>query len=103
MVTCISWRRSRRALWRGSSTRGALTLPAPMRALFLVGLATGAASCASAPHNPVLDGYPAGVEGRTSVSYYDISGRTYAELHADMRRLGPKNYGGSFVGETRSP
>jgi predicted secreted Zn-dependent protease len=51
----------------------------------------------------VLDTYPAGVEGRTSVTYYDVQGRTYAELHADMRRLGPKIYGSSFVGETRSP
>jgi predicted secreted Zn-dependent protease len=62
-----------------------------------------ATSCASAPRNPVLDDYPAGVEGRTSVDYYDVTGRTYAELHADMRRLGPKNNGNSYVGETRSP
>lgn len=62
-----------------------------------------ATACASAPRNPVLDKYPAGVEGRTSVSYYDVHGRTLAELRADMRRLGPKIDGGSFVGETRSP
>jgi predicted secreted Zn-dependent protease len=67
------------------------------------GAALCLAACASAPRNPVLDKYPAGVEGRTSVSYYDVHGRSYAELHADMRRLGPKNNGTSFVGETRSP
>ena len=61
------------------------------------------ASCASAPRNPVLDKYPAGVQGRTSVTYYDVHGSTYAELRADMRRSGPKIDGGSFVGETRSP
>jgi len=61
------------------------------------------AACASAPRNPVLDKYPPSVEGHTSVSYYDVHGRTYAELHAEMRRLGPKNNGTSFVGETRSP
>jgi predicted secreted Zn-dependent protease len=71
--------------------------------LVLVGFALGAAACATATRNPVLDSYPAGVEGRTSVIYYDVSGRTYAELHADMRRLGPKVYGSSYVGETRSP
>lgn len=71
--------------------------------LVLVGFALCAASCATTPRNPVLDSYPAGVEGRTSVIYYDVSGRTYAELHADMRRLGPKTYGNSYVGETRSP
>jgi predicted secreted Zn-dependent protease len=41
--------------------------------------------------------------GRTSVFYYDVHGRTFEELHADMRRLGPKVDGNSFVGETRSP
>lgn len=61
------------------------------------------AACASAPRNPVLDKYPPGVSGRTSVFYYDVHGRTVAEVRADMRRLGPKLSGGSFVGETRSP
>lgn len=61
------------------------------------------AACASAKRNPVLDKYPAGVSGRTSVFYYDVSGRTIAELRADVRRLGPKINGRSFVGETRSP
>jgi predicted secreted Zn-dependent protease len=74
-----------------------------LRTSFVAVLAWCAASCASAPHNPVLDSYPAGVEGRTTVTYYDVHGRTYGELHADMRRLGPKIYGASFVGETRSP
>ena len=66
-------------------------------------LAFLAAGCASAPHNPVLDTYPAGVAGWTTVIYYDVHGRTARELHADMRRLGPKVDGTSFVGETRSP
>ncbi len=74
-----------------------------LRTLFLAGLVSSAASCASTPRNPVLDNYPAGVEGRASVSYYDVHGRTYSELHADMRRLGPRIYGSSYVGETRSP
>lgn len=60
-------------------------------------------ACASAPRNPVLDTYPAGVSGRTTVLYYDVHGRTIEELRADMRRLGPKVDGTSFVGETRSP
>lgn len=61
------------------------------------------AACASAPRNPVLDKYPAGVSGRTTVLYYDVHGRTFEELRADMHRLGPKIDGTSFVGETRSP
>ena len=60
-------------------------------------------ACASAPRNPVLDKYPAGVSGRTTVLYYDVHGRTFAEVRADMRRLGPKVDGTTFVGETRSP
>ena len=64
-------------------------------------LALGA--CASTKRNPVLDKYPIGVNGRTSVFYYDIHGSTIAELRADMRKLGPKIEGASFVGETRSP
>jgi predicted secreted Zn-dependent protease len=69
----------------------------------LAGVASCAAACASSTRNPVLDSYPAGVEGHTSVTYYDVHGRTYAELHAEMRRLGPRSFGSSFVGETRSP
>ena len=61
------------------------------------------AACASALRNPVLDKYPAGVTGRTTVSYYDIHGRTFEEVRADMHRLGPKVDGTTFVGETRSP
>lgn len=60
-------------------------------------------SCASAPRNKVLDSYPSGVSGRTSIIYYDVHGRTFAELRADMHRLGPKVADSSFVGETRSP
>ena len=68
---------------------------------FALILALGA--CASTKRNPVLDKYPVGVNGHTSLSYYDVHGTTVAELRADMRRLGPKVEGTSFVGETRSP
>ena len=61
------------------------------------------AACASTPHNPVLDKYPPGVAGWTTVMYYDVHGRTAAELYADMRRRGPTVDGTSFVGETRAP
>ena len=61
------------------------------------------AACATTKRNPVLDKYPVGVNGRTTVFYYDVHGSTVAELRADMRRLGPKVEGTSFVGETRSP
>ena len=61
------------------------------------------AACASARHGPVLDEYPRGVTGRTTVVYYDIHGRTVEELRADMERLGPKIDGDSYVGETGSP
>ena len=74
-----------------------------LRTVFIAGAVSCTAACASTRRNPALDKYPAGVEGRTSVTYYDVHGHTYAELHADMRRLGPKTNGGSFVGETRSP
>ena len=60
-------------------------------------------ACSSAPRNPVLDKYPPGVNGRTTVFYYDITGRTFDELRTDMRRRGPKIDGTSFVGEARSP
>ena len=61
------------------------------------------AGCASAPRNPVLDSYPAGIIGHTTVMYYDVHGRSFDEVRADMRRLGPKVADSSFVGETRSP
>jgi len=75
----------------------------PRRRVLFVAVAIGAAACASAPHNPVLDTYPAGIIGHTTVTYYDVHGRTFDELRADMRRLGPRVADSSFVGETRSP
>lgn len=60
-------------------------------------------ACASAARNPALGSYPAGVNGHTTVIYYDIHGRTLQELRADMRRLGPSVEGHSFFGATRSP
>lgn len=71
-------------------------------ATLVVSVCLGSA-CATAPKSSVLDSYPAGVNGRTTVEYYDVHGRTAAELRADMRRLGPKIADSSFVGETRSP
>ena len=71
--------------------------------MLVVAIALASAACASAPRNPVLDKYPAGVVGQTTVVYYDVHGRTFAELRADMRRLGPSADGRSYVGETRSP
>lgn len=69
----------------------------------IVACVAAVAGCASAPRNPVLDKYPPGVMGHTTVDYYDIHGRTRAELSAEMHRLGPKIDGASYVGETRSP
>lgn len=65
--------------------------------------ACASAPRASAPRNAVLDDYPASVNGRTTVIYYDIQGRTYAELLAELRRLGPTTDGRRFFAEARSP
>lgn len=69
----------------------------------IIALALSGIACASTQRNPVLDKYPVGVSGRTTVDYYDVHGSSFAELRADMRRLGPKVNGSSYVGETRSP
>lgn len=60
-------------------------------------------ACAGRPRDPILDAYPRDVVGFTSVTYYDVHGRTVAELRADMRRQGPKIADTNFVAETRSP
>jgi predicted secreted Zn-dependent protease len=65
----------------------------------IVGVSIGAAAAAQSD----LDHWPAGVVGHTTLVYYDVHGRTFAEISADMRRLGPKVADSSFVGETRSP
>jgi predicted secreted Zn-dependent protease len=83
-------------------TRPATAATLPSLAVLAV-LAVLLIACASAPRNPVLDKYPTGVSGRTTVLYYDVHGRTFQELQADMHRLGPKIDGNSYVGETRSP
>ena len=62
-----------------------------------------AAACASASRNPVLDKYPPGVSGHTTITYYDVEGRTYQEVRADMRRQGPRIDGRTFFAEARSP
>lgn len=80
-----------------------MTLDRRLPTLAMIAVASIVVACASAPRNPVLDKYPTGVVGRTSVFYYDIQGRTFDELRADMRRKGPKIDGTSFVGEARSP
>ena len=62
-------------------------------------------ACATThPENPALDAWPAGVSGETEVVYYDVHGRTAAELIADMRRFGPKSATGTiYYGETHTP
>ena len=72
------------------------------RASWLIILLT---ACATTHlENPALDAWPAGVSGETEVVYYDVHGRTAAELRADMRRLGPKSENGTiWSGETHTP
>ena len=62
-------------------------------------------ACATThPANPTLYSWPAGVSGETEVVYYDVHGRTAAELRADMRRVGPKSESGTiYAGETHTP
>ena len=79
-----------------------LSTPCTRAGLAVVAAAIFSA-CAATPRNPVLDTYPAGIVGHTTVLYYDVHGRTFDEVRADMRRLGPKVADSSFVGETRSP
>jgi predicted secreted Zn-dependent protease len=86
-----------------SSIRPARSRRPAFAATLTIACAVVVAACASTPRNPVLDKYPPGVSGRTTVLYYDVHGRTFEELRADMRRLGPKVDGSSYVGETRSP
>ena len=69
---------------------------------FALALFTCACSAAR-PRDSVLDTYPHDVIGHTDVAYYDVHGRTVAELYADMRRQGPKVADTGFVAETRSP
>jgi predicted secreted Zn-dependent protease len=61
------------------------------------------AACASVPHNPAFDAYPSAISGRSAVTYYDVRGRTYAELMLDLQRAAPKVDGNMYVGETRAP
>ncbi len=67
-----------------------------------IGALCGLVSAAGAQSGD-LDRWPAGVVGHTTRVYYDVHGRTIAELRAELRRLGPKVGDSSFVGETRSP
>ena len=43
--------------------------------------------CATTPRNKAFNKYPAGVNGHTTLIYYDIQGRTLEDLTRDMRRL----------------
>lgn len=88
---------SGRALVAVRSSRGYTAQLGALAAVLLI-------ACAPAhPENPALDAFPPGVSGSTAVTYYDIHGRTAAELVAEMRQLGPKASGASFFGETQSP
>ena len=62
------------------------------------------AGCATKhPDNPALDLFPAGVDGSTDITYYDIHGRTARELVAQLRQLGPRTSTGAFWAEAQSP
>jgi predicted secreted Zn-dependent protease len=55
------------------------------------------------PENPALDAFPPGVDGSTEITYYDVHGRTAAQLVAQLRQLGPRMGAGNFWAETLSP
>ena len=63
------------------------------------------AACASTPKSASgIEQYPDGVNGITHIEYYEIVGRTAAELSADLRLKGPKDAEGrAFSGLTKSP
>ena len=43
------------------------------------------------------------MSGHTTVTYYEVRGRTYDEVLADLQRLGPRTGGRTFFAEARSP
>lgn len=63
------------------------------------------AACASTPRSASgIEQYPDGVNGITHIEYYEVVGRTAAELTAEMRLKGPKDAEGrAFSGLTKSP
>lgn len=79
----------------------ASVIHAPARFALLTSLVVGVgwANRASASQQ-----YPEGVHGVTKIEYYEVHGRTVAELAADLRRLGPKDSSGrARAGFTSSP
>lgn len=63
------------------------------------------AACASAPKSTSgIEQYPDGVNGITHIEYYEVVGRTAADLTGEMRLKGPKDAEGrAFSGLTKSP
>lgn len=62
------------------------------------------ALAASAMPTSAFQQYPRGVKGVTTVEYYEVRGRTAAELAADLRRLGPRDeVGRARAGVASSP
>lgn len=68
-------------------------------------LVLAAAACASAPKSglPALDNFPPDVWGTPRVAWYDVHGRTAAEIDLDLRREGPKAGGRPLIDETWYP
>lgn len=64
-------------------------------------LVLAAAACAAAAKSGVaaLDSLPPDVSGGPSVSWYDVHGRTAAEVDLDLRREGPKAGGRPIIDE----
>lgn len=64
------------------------------RAALLLATALLVACATKHPENPGLDEFPPGIVGSTDVTYYDIHGRTAAELATQMRTVAPQAPGG---------
>lgn len=62
------------------------------------------ALAASAGSASAFQQYPTGVQGVTKIEYYEVQGRTAAELAADLRRRGPRDEEGrARAGVASSP
>jgi hypothetical protein len=51
---------------------GALNIPTSRLDRALLTACVALSACATTPRNPVLDKYPVGVSGRTTVDHYDV-------------------------------
>jgi len=71
--------------------------------LWVITAAALTSACATVRHNPAFDAFPSGITGNSAVTYYDVRGRTYAELMLDLKRAAPRVDGNMYVGETRAP